>query len=127
MIRIAAAFLFFFVVISAAHESAQASVFCPAEIEIVAPWDIASDAPAQNDVSLHYAFSLHGDQPGLLSGHMMLVTDTKAYSVAFDRVQLVRSLDEPGEFYSDAAFLALPAKDAARIRIVRHFPIGFRQ
>jgi hypothetical protein len=98
----------------ATHTRAQASMFCPADVAFMTPWDLATDTPSANDASSHYAFNLEGDNPGLLSGELILVTDTKAYTAAFDRVQLVRSLEHPNEFASDGSFIQLPAKEAVR-------------
>jgi hypothetical protein len=98
----------------ATHAHAQASVFCPADVAMIVPWDFAIDAPSSTDAARQYAFELRGDSPAILSGDVIVVTDTKAYTVTFDRVQLVRSDDNPKAYISDGAFFQLPVKDAAR-------------
>lgn len=94
--------------------SARASVFCAADVGFMAPWDFAKDAPSESASSLHYAYELQGDAAATLSGHLVLVTETKAYKVAFDRVQLVARSDDPKEFRSDGAFVSLPEPGAVR-------------
>lgn len=93
---------------------ANASVFCPVDLGFMTPWNFSTDSPAKTDRALHYFFSLKGDEPLTVSGHMIVVTDTKAYTVPFQDVQIVRSLDDPKDFESDAAFIALPQEDAVR-------------
>lgn len=93
---------------------ARASVFCPADVAFMTPWDFSTDAPSAGDDSLHYFFYLRGDEPATISGHMMVVTDSKAYSVPFEGVHILRSLADPKRFESDAAFLSLPQHDAIR-------------
>jgi hypothetical protein len=93
---------------------ARASVFCPADVAFMTPWDFSTDGPSKGDDSLHYFFSLSGDEPSTISGDMIVVTDSKAYTVPFKDVHILRSLTDPKRFESDAAFLSLPQHDAIR-------------
>jgi hypothetical protein len=93
---------------------ARASVFCPADVAFMTPWNFSTDSPSKTDDAMHYFFSLTGDEPVTVSGHMIVVSDTKAYTVPFDNVQMVRSLSDPKDFESDAAFIALPQNDTIR-------------
>lgn len=93
---------------------ARASVFCPADVAFMTPWDFSTDGPSTGDDSLHYFFSLRGEEPATISGDMIVVTDSKAYTVPFKDVHILRSLTEPKRFESDAAFLSLPQHDAIR-------------
>lgn len=93
---------------------AKASVFCRADVGFMTPWDFSKDAPSVGDTSLHYFFTLKGDEPATVSGDMIVVTDNKAYTVPFKDVQIVRSMNDPKDFESDATFLALPQSDAIR-------------
>lgn len=108
---IAAAFFAFLGALAGGR--AHASVFCAADVAFMTPWNAAADAPSVNAASTLYAFDLEGDAAATLGGHIVLVTDTKAYKVAFDRVQLLQS--RSGEtFVSDGAFISLPHSDAVR-------------
>lgn len=93
---------------------ARASVFCPADVAFMTPWNFSTDGPSTGDASLHYLFSLSGDAPETVSGNLIIVTDAKAYTVPFDRVQVVRSLSEPNVFQSDGEFISLPQSGAVR-------------
>lgn len=93
---------------------ARASVFCPADVAFMTPWDFSKDAPAAGDTALQYLFTLSGDEPETVSGDLIVVTDTKAFTVPFSDLQIVRSIDDPQDFASDSTFLALPQRDAVR-------------
>lgn len=100
--------VFFALVCVLSAGRAQASVFCAADVAFMTPWDYALDAPSAAASNLHYAYELEGDAAATVSGHLVLVTDTKSYRVAFDRTQLVQSKADPSSFISDGAFLTLP-------------------
>jgi hypothetical protein len=95
-------------------QHAKASVFCPADVGFMTPWNFSTDSPAKTADALHYFFNLTGDEPLTASGHIVLVSDTRAYTVPFDNVHIVRSLGDPKDFQSDAAFIALPQSDTIR-------------
>lgn len=87
---------------------ARASVFCAADVQFLTPWDYAGNAPAAAGANLHYLLTLSGDKPGLVSGDAILVTETKAYKVALDKVDLVPSRSNPKTFESDPMLVSLP-------------------
>ena len=106
--------VFFALLCVLAEGRAQASVFCPADVAFMTAWDYAADAPSTAASNLHYAFELEGDSAATVSGHLVLVTDTKAYRVAFDRTQLVKSQSDPSRYISDGGFLSLPQAGAIK-------------
>ncbi|HEV3153211.1 MAG TPA: energy transducer TonB [Candidatus Baltobacteraceae bacterium] len=95
---------------------AQASPFCAADVEFMTPWNFDVDAPAPSDSSAHYAYRLKDDGDDVLSGHIVVATDTQTYVVPFDDVRFVDSNNPPSnpdpigdEYEAPGAFLSLPA------------------
>jgi hypothetical protein len=106
--------VFFALFCALAAGRAQASVFCTADVGFMTAWDYTTDAPSTAVSNLHYVFDLEGDAAATVSGTMIVVTDSKAYKVPFERMQLVQSEHNANRFYSDAQLFSLPQPEAVK-------------
>jgi TonB family protein len=97
-----------------APEVARASFFCAADVGIITPWSLAANGPSASASSATYLYQLEGDAPATLSGHVIMVTDTKAYAVPFDGVELLPSQADPRRFVGSSAIVTLPEPAALR-------------
>jgi hypothetical protein len=99
----------------ALHANARASVFCAADVDFLTPWNYGTDGPANAlDENLHYLYTLASDSAQRVSGHLIVVSDTKAYTVAFNDIRFVPSETDPMHFQADSAMISLPRADRIR-------------
>jgi hypothetical protein len=95
-------------------QPARASVFCGADVVGIVPWDVANDRELDGLPTRLYGFDIGADQGIPMFGKMVVVTDTKAYSVPFSDARFVPYPSDPKRFYSSGRMFVLP--DAAIVR-----------